>query len=284
MPWPSWDQALVAAVLSLAVTLALRRTRPTRLTAALAPATQEFALLAGLYAVWRLARALPLTHNAGALERARQIAALQDWLHLPSELSLQHMVLRSDAVAASVSYYYAIVHVPATIAFLLWLFVRHRGHYPHIRNGLVFVTAGCLFIRFVRVAPPRFLTDLGYVDLSELHGPSVYGPIGSGVSDQFAAMPSLHVAWAAVVGLGVLIASRSRWRWVAFAHLPVTMLVVSASGHHWWLDGIVAIALLVVGLRLDTAVRRRRGTGVVEVPEPRHPASELVDQGPLTPR
>lgn len=76
-------------------------------------------------------------------------------------------------------------------------------------------------------------------------------------------MPSLHVAWPAVAAFGALAASRSRWRWLVFAHLPVTMLVVSASGHHWWLDGIVAIALLVVGLRLDTLVRRRRSRTVV---------------------
>ena len=50
----------------------------------------------------------------------------------------------------------------------------------------------------------------------------------------------------------------SRWRWLFVMHLPLTMFVVAATGHHWWLDGIVAIALLWGGLRLDTAVRRRR--------------------------
>ena len=47
-------------------------------------------------------------------------------------------------------------------------------------------------------------------------------------------------------------------------HLPLTMFVVAATGHHWWLDGIVALALLAGGLRLDTAIRRR----VASVPEP----------------
>ncbi len=254
--WPTWQQAVVAGIVAVVATLLLRRVAGW-LPAALAPATQEFSLIAGLYAVWRLAGQLPLSHDAGALERAHQIARLQDWLHLPSELTLQHIVLAHDTYATVVSYYYAVVHVPATCAFLVWLFVRHRDHYAHWRTGLVLVTGASLFIRFVRVAPPRFLTDLGFVDISELHGPSVYGPIGTGVSDQFAAMPSIHVAWAAVVTLGVVAATRSRWRWLFTLHLAFTVLVVSASGHHWWLDGIVAVVLLLGGLRLDTLARRQ---------------------------
>lgn len=255
MPWPTWDQAAIAAVLSVAVTLGLRRLPQLRVARALAPATLEFALLAGLYSVWRVARVLPLAQNAGAIERARRIDAWQHDLHLPSELSVQHFVLQRPWLSGAVDWYYAVVHVPALLAFLLWLFVRHRGHYVHWRTGLVLVTAGCLVIRFVRVAPPRFLPDLGYVDPTNFGAPSLYGPVGTGVSDQFAAMPSIHVGWAAVVALGAVAVSRSRWRWLVALHLPVTMFVVAATANHWWLDGLVAIALLLGGRRLDTAVR-----------------------------
>ena len=165
-------------------------------------------------------------------------------------------MLRWDWLGQLTSWYYAGLHVPALLVFLVWLFARHREHFPHWRNGLVVLTAGCLFIRFVRVAPPRFLVDLGYQDLSEIYGPSIYGPVGTGVSDQFAAMPSIHVGWAAVVSFGAVAVSTSRWRWVAGMHVVITAFAVSASGHHWWLDGIVAIVLLVIGLVLDTAVRR----------------------------
>jgi len=51
----------------------------------------------------------------------------------------------------------------------------------------------CLIFRFIRVAPPRFLPDLGYIDLAMGYGPSIYGPVGNGVSDQFTATPSIHV-------------------------------------------------------------------------------------------
>ncbi len=257
MPWPTWNQAAVAALVAIALAALLRRLGPSwRLTAAAAPALSEFALVAGLYSLWRVARRLPLTQDEGAIDRARQIVALQHDLHLPSELSMQHFVLDHDWLARLTNTYYATVHVPALLVFLVWLYVRHRDRYPRWRNALVILTAFCLVIRFVRVAPPRFLPDLGYVDLSTRYGLSVYGPVGTGVSDQFAAMPSIHVGWAAVVAFGVVDASTSRWRWLAIGHLVITMFVVMASGNHWWLDGLVAIALLGLSLGIDEGVRR----------------------------
>jgi hypothetical protein len=175
---------------------------------------------------------------------------------MPSELSLQRFVIDHDWLGRFMNYYYAIVHVPALITFMVWLFVKHRDRYPHWRNALALLTAFCVVIRFIRVAPPRFLVDLGYIDLASLYGLSVYGPVGTGVSDQFAAMPSIHVGWAAVVSFGVVAAGTSRWRWLALLHVALTMLAVSATGNHWWLDGIVAIALLGVALSIDAGARR----------------------------
>jgi hypothetical protein len=256
MDWPTWNQAAVVAVLCGLIAVGSRRMPPTRLRTALGAAARELALVASLYSIWRLARVLPLAHDHGAIERARQINRFQHWLHLPSELSLQHFVLRHDWLGWLMNYYYGILHVPALIAFLVWLFVRHRDKYSKWRNALAMLTAFCVLIRFVRVAPPRFLTDLGYIDLSTRYGLSIYGPVGTGVSDQFAAMPSIHVGWAAVVSLGIVTASTSRWRWLFLAHLILTMLAVSATGNHWWLDGIVAIVLLLIALAIDDGARR----------------------------
>jgi hypothetical protein len=255
--WATWDQAAIACMCSLVGLLLVTLVGPRRLREFLAPVFTEFALISALYSIWRLARELPFTHESGAIERARWIDHLQNALHLPTELSMQHFVLHHDWLARATNAYYATVHVPALIAFMVWLFFRHRDRYPHWRNGLALLTLGCLVIRFIRVAPPRFLPELHFVDLSTRYGLGVYGPVGTGVSDQFAAMPSIHVGWAAVVALGIFFSTTSRWRWLFVLHLPVTMFVVAACGHHWWLDGIVALALLWGGLRLDTFVRRQ---------------------------
>ena len=256
MKWPTWSQALIAAVVSGLVALALRRSRPTRWGEVVGPAALEFAFVAALYSVWRMAKNLPLTQADGAIDRAYDIVRLQEVLRLPSEHSLQVFVLDHPWLAQFSAWYYGIAHVPALIVFLVWLYAYHRDIYPHWRNALAIMTGFCLFIRFVKVAPPRFLTDLGYVDLAAMYGMDVYGETGTGVSSQFAAMPSLHVAWAAVIAFGMLAATTSRWRWLGMVHLTLTMFVVAATGHHWWLDGIVAIALLAVSLQLDTWGRR----------------------------
>jgi len=275
--WPTWRQALIAAVISGLVALALRRARPSRLGDIVMPAALEFAFVASLYAVWRMAKNLPLTQADGAIERARDIVRIQEFLHLPTELSLQQVVLDHDWLAQLTAFYYATVHVPALIVFLIWLYALHRGIYPHWRSALAILTGCCLFIRFVKVAPPRFLTDLGYVDLSSIYGMSVYGEAGTGVSSQFAAMPSLHVAWAAIIAFGMLAATDRWWRWIGMAHLVTTMLVVAATGHHWWLDGIVALGLLWVALYFDTLGRRAAAARRIDAAPGRRAPTEPLE-------
>ncbi len=280
MKWPTWDQAAVVAAACAVIALVLRRTRPTRVRLAALSAATEIAIVATLYSVWRLARVLPLARTEGAIDRGRQIDNIQQALHMPTELSLQHFVLRYDWLARFSNYYYAVVHVPALIAFLVWLFVRHRDQYSPWRNTLAIVTAFCVVIRFVRVAPPRFLPDLGYIDLASHYGWSLYGPVGTGVSDQFAAMPSIHVGWAAIVSFGIVAVSTSRWRWIFLLHLALTMMVVSATGNHWWLDGIVAIVLVAIAIAIDTGARRLLAPPEAEVETL---DAESAESGALTP-
>ncbi|MEM7095781.1 MAG: phosphatase PAP2 family protein [Actinomycetota bacterium] len=260
MPWPTWQQSLIAAALSGLVIVGLRRDRRNHprqsqwAVVALQAAT-EFTILAVLYAVWRMARLLPLYQTEGALSRALDIVDFQEAIFLPTELGLQEFVMRWEWLSWLASAYYTVVHVPATIAFLVWLFWRQRDRFGQWRNILSITTAFCLFIRFVRVAPPRFLPELGYVDLPAEFGLSPYGPVGTGVSPQFAAMPSIHVAWAAIVSFGIVSAGMHRYRAVWLGHLVVTLLVVSATGHHWWLDGIVAIGLVGIAWLIDRSAR-----------------------------
>jgi len=100
----------------------------------------------------------------------------------------------------------------------------------------------------VAVAPPRLYPELGFVDTAKLYDQSVYGTIGHGLSDQMSAMPSIHVAWALIVGIGTVTISKSRWRWLALVHIALTLWAVVATANHWWLDGIVAGMIVAVVL------------------------------------
>ena len=75
-------------------------------------------------------------------------------------------------------------------------------------------------------------------------------------------MPSVHVAWAAIVAWYVVRVTRGRWRVIGPTHLALTLLAVVATANHWWLDGIVAIALMALATlaqELPRFVRSRPG-------------------------
>lgn len=238
------------------VAVAARRSGIARLSGVSALA-QEVALISGLYMLWRLARQLPLTHEEGAYDRGRQIWDLQRFLHLPSELTMERIAIDHRWLGELTVTYYATLHVPGLLIFLVWLWVRHRDRFPRWRNVLALTTGFCLFIRFIRVAPPRLMPELGFVDLPALLGRDIYGPVGTGASDQFAAMPSIHIAWAVIVAFGALEVSSSKWRWIGMVHLVLTFWAVMATANHWWMDGLVAIALVGASMAIDTSVRRR---------------------------
>lgn len=255
MPWPSWEEAAwTAAILGVASLVLLRSA--SRWPRTIGAFCREVALISFLYMLWRLARQLPLVQEEGAYERGRQIWELQRTLHLPSELAMEQWLMRHELLAHWTVAYYAGVHVPSLLIFLLWLWVRHRDRFPIWRNVLAITTGFCLFIRFIRVAPPRLLPEYGFVDLPALLGRDIYGPVGTGASDQFAAMPSIHVAWACVICFGIFTSTTSRWRWVGPIHLALTFWCVMATANHWWLDGLVACALVGIAYAMDTAVRR----------------------------
>lgn len=251
MPWPTWQQSAIAAIVFAALTIGFRRRPETTTTSTLAQAGLEMTIICVLYSIWRMARKLPLEQADGAIERGRSIADWQDRVGLPSELRLQEVLVEHDWLGWLASLYYISLHVPALWVFLIWLFLRQRHAFGRWRNALAIVTAFCLFIRFIRVAPPRFLPELGFIDLPAKYDLSPYGAVGTGVSQQFAAMPSIHVAWAAIVSIGVVAASTSRWRWLALLHLILTVLVVAGTGHHWWADGLIIAPLLAIALVMD---------------------------------
>jgi hypothetical protein len=214
----------------------------------------EASIVAALYAVWQLIGTVVNTGAQGAISHGRWVLDVEHWWHLPSELSWQKAILGEKLVVEAANGFYAIVHVPALGIFLVWLFLRHRDQYPEIRNALAILTLACFVIHLIPVAPPRLIGGTGFIDTGLRYHQSVYGPVGTGISDQVSAMPSVHIAWAALIAWGAIKASSSRWRWLVLLHLVVSMIVVVVTANHFWLDGLVAIALLVPSVYAAKAI------------------------------
>jgi hypothetical protein len=192
----------------------------------------------------------------GALARGRWIEHFQHEVGLPGERSVQQLVTGHPLLEQACNLYYASMHFGVLGAFLLWMFVRHRDRYPAVRTVLVISTAVCLVIQLLPVAPPRLLPELGFVDTAAQYGQSVYNLSGITV-DSLAAMPSVHVSWALLVGWAVITVSTSRYRWWVLVHPVVTVFVVVATANHFWLDAIVAAAVLLVTILLVGSLSRQ---------------------------
>ncbi|HWC21138.1 MAG TPA: phosphatase PAP2 family protein [Flexivirga sp.] len=254
----NWRQALTVGLVLAVLWPLLRRRRP-----GLATFCREGAIIALLFAFWQILQQVTSSDGGDAIGRAHWIERVQSAMFFPNERSVQNLILGHETIVKLANLFYASMHFTGMGIFLVWLFLRHRDSYPAVRTTIALSTLGCFFVQFLAVAPPRLLP--GYVDTAEFYGQSVYN---AGFSvDNFGAMPSVHVLFAAVVGWYSWRVSTSHWRWIGPAHFVVTVFVVVATANHWWLDGVVAIAILVAAAWLRRGVlalvahwRASRGT------------------------
>ncbi|HZQ57368.1 MAG TPA: phosphatase PAP2 family protein [Acidimicrobiales bacterium] len=250
LPWG--DAALIALVLAVASRGARRW--PSRAARVAGPLAWETAIVLALYACWMKGADWAVTSAGGATGHGLWVWHVERDLHLPSELSVQRLFLPHPLWAQAANGFYAVVHVPALIVFLLWMYFRHPTQYAKWRNVGAVLTGACLLIQMVPVAPPRLIPQLGFVDTALRYGQSVYGTGGIKIAPQLAAMPSVHVGWAVFIAVAVILVSPSRWRWLVLAHPALTALAVVATANHWWLDGIVAGALLPIAMGVEAGV------------------------------
>jgi PAP2 superfamily len=251
----SWHQAAATAGVLAVGTVALRRAKRPRLRAA-SVFTQETALVLGLFALWQLAGSFAVTGPGDALAKSRWIWHFERVVHLPSEAALQRLFLPHPLLVQFFNLYYDSLHFPVLITCMVWLFVRHRDYYRRLRTTLVAFTGACLLVQLIPVAPPRMLTGIGMVDTAVLYHQSVYATSVGFDPDELSAMPSVHVGWAVLVAIAIIMTLRSRWRWLALVYPVMTTLAVVITANHFWLDGIVAAGLLGLVLLVQAAGRR----------------------------
>jgi len=237
-----WQQALGLALLFAGVAVLLSPGGGR--VAATVPWVRETAVVLALYGLWQEGLILFTDHVRAAVAHGMWVWRVERSLRLPNEASLQREAFHWTGLVRALDDYYAIVHVPAAIVCLLWLFWRHRDRYRPARNAFTWFTIAALALQAVPVAPPRLLPATGVIDAARLLGQSVYAPSGLHDYTQLTAMPSVHVGWSVLIAMVVVAASTSPWRWLILAHPVITIAAVVVTGNHFWLDGIVAAAMV----------------------------------------
>jgi hypothetical protein len=166
-------------------------------------------------------------------------------------------------LAVAASYWYSLLHYLVTPAVLFWVYRARPLAYRQVRDALVLASGiGLLGFTLLPMAPPRMLP--GFVDTLAMTanagwwGDDASAPRGLGeLTNQLAAMPSLHVGWAVWVAWVVVRLTKRRWlRALAVAYPVMTTLVVVATANHYLLDAVAGAAVVALAVRLSRRTAR----------------------------
>jgi PAP2 superfamily len=186
-----------------------------------------------------------------AMAQAERLYRFEQALSIDIELAVNQAIDRMSWLIVGMNYYYAVAHFIVTIAVLVWLYRRHPGTYVAARTVFLVTNASALVVFYLYpLAPPRLMPWHGYIDTVVTHG--TWGSWASGdvtaATNQYAAMPSMHVAWSVFCGVLVVMLARRRWvRALGLAHPTVTLVVIVATGNHFVLDAVGGVLALGFG-------------------------------------
>jgi hypothetical protein len=187
-----------------------------------------------------------------ALAHGRSLLSVERSLRLAPERALNRWLAGHHTLGVVLSYYYDNAHFIVTFALLGWLWWRRPDVYRPLRNALVAINliGLAVFWRYP-VAPPRMLG--GFTDViasSHALGSWHTGSLAAD-ADQLAAMPSLHLAWAAWCAVALWRVSRGRWvRGMAALYPLLTALVVLCTANHYLLDVLAGVLTAAGALAL----------------------------------
>jgi hypothetical protein len=202
--------------------------------------------------------------DAAAVAHGLAIVHVETVLHLDPERWLNRWLSGHLILGRWLGDYYDIAHFAVTIAVLVFVWWRHPHRYRVLRNALLGINLiGFLVFWAFPVAPPRMLSGLGFVDVVAVaHSLGAWSTSSlASQANEYAAMPSLHVAWAIWCTLAVWQVRKDRpSRALAAGYAAVTAVVVLATANHYFLD-VVGGAITAAAAAALAAVRRpRRGS------------------------
>ena len=228
----------------------------------------ELALVAATYALYSLIRNLIPTETGAALRRAARLFDLERAWGLAPEVALNAAVSSHHALAIAFDYHYATLHYIVTPVVLIWMLVSVPEHYRHARRILIVATIlGLIGFWLAPLAPPRMLGSHGFVDtMAQFAGYGWWSTEASaprglgGLTNEYAAMPSLHVGWA--MWCGWMIARHARRIWVRVLGIlyPITTtIVVLATANHFFLDVVGGAGVILLAIPIVRAGERGLG-------------------------
>ncbi|WP_409236072.1 bifunctional glycosyltransferase 87/phosphatase PAP2 family protein [Streptomyces sp. PA5.6] len=215
--------------------------------------------------------------RADAEQHGAQIHAIEQFLHIDVEHWFNHLTARTGRLESFLDFYYTSFHFLVPLSVLAVLYIRRPADYRWARSALGFATVLALIGFWAYpLAPPRLMPELGFIDT--VHGVQDftqpdYGTLTE-LTNQYAAMPSLHFGWSLWCGLVVVVLAPRPWmKALGLLHPFFTVCAIVGTGNHWVLDAVGGAAVVGAGFGLTYVlsgprVRQRpqkAGTGTTPV-------------------
>ena len=214
---------------------------------------RELLLLTVLYALYSVSRTLVGSDPTTAMANGALVLAAERAVGLDVEAAVVEWLAASTALSVVAAYAYAALHYTVTPGVLVWLWRRHPADYASARTVLLAASGVALVCYWLLpVAPPRLLSP-DFPDVLALTssfgwwGAEASAPRGlGGLTNQYAALPSMHVGWAVWCGLVVARLTPSRRvRVLALAYPVLVTVVVVATANHYLVDAVAGAAVVL---------------------------------------
>lgn len=211
----------------------------------------EILLIGVSYWLYSMVRNAVPEQRSAALRNADWIWRVEHDLGIAVEQSVNHAVNKVTWLIVGMNYYYATLHFIVTLGVLIWLFHWHPGRYAAARLVL-FMTTGVALLGYYLypLAPPRLMNGTHFVDTVLVH--QTWGSMASGdlkhMSNQYAAMPSMHIGWSLWAGLTIFALAKAPWaRILGLLYPTATLMVIVSTANHFWLDAVGGVICLSFG-------------------------------------
>ncbi|MFF7008196.1 bifunctional glycosyltransferase 87/phosphatase PAP2 family protein [Streptomyces fimicarius] len=243
----------------------------------------ELLLIRVVYDAYAQVRLAARAGRPLAEEHGRQIHAIEQWLHIDIEHWVNHTVVQITWLREFFDYYYSTFHFIVPLTILGVLYVRRPADYRWVRSSIGFATLLALVgFWLYPLAPPRLMPGLGFIDT--VHGVQDFAKPDYGtlttVTNQYAAMPSLHFGWSLWCGVVIVMLAPKLWmKALGLLHPLFTIAAIVATANHWVLDAAGGALVVSLGFGLTYLLSGPRRLVAGE----REAAAEAVEQPPAEP-
>ena len=211
---------------------------------------RQILLFCGAYYLYRIVRGLVDGRAAAAFDNARELISLERTLGLFSEPAVHAWAEGKAWLIDLASWMYVNSHFTVTVVTLAFIYLYRNESFYFIRNMFMIAMAIAL-VAYVAypTAPPRFMPEWGFSDsVADFTGVAPDSASANLLFNPFAAVPSMHVAFALMLGLPMTSMSRRAWVKTFWLTYPaIVTFVVVATANHWWMDAILGALTAAAG-------------------------------------